>query len=265
MENNNCTVVTALYNLNRENWNDYKRKWSEYKDYFKNTLSLKSKMVIFIESELLDFVKKERAKIDPSLEHTKIIIKPFNMLPKYHLYNDIKKIMVSPEYRKGLIDPNPPEYNIPEYSVLVHSKMHLVQEAIDNNYFNTEYYMWMDGGIRHNKFKPEQKNAIYPNNDKLLNIKGIRMLCRILPTDDDLKIDKFYKSHQNRFGAGVILGNIKNITKFNSLMDEILLNAIDNNLIDSEQSMHVICYLQNKELFDLVYNTDWYYHFDYYF
>ena len=72
------------------------------------------------------------------------------------------------------------------------------------------------------------------------------MLCRIKPNENDLHIDKFYKSHQNRFGAGVIIGNKNDILIFNEKMDDILIEALDRNLIDSEQSLHTICYLRNK-------------------
>ena len=47
-------------------------------------------------------------------------------------------------------------------------------------------------------------------------------------------------------------------------MNDIVDEALSNNLIDSEQSLHCVCYLRNIEMFDLIYNEDWYYHFDMY-
>jgi protein YibB len=263
-ENLNCTVVTALYNIGREDWSNYKRNWLEYLYYFRNTLSLRSKFVIYVDSSTYDFVVAERLKVDPNLEYTKIIKKEFNELPKYYLKERIDNVMSSPEYRSGLVDPHPPEYNNSNYIVLIFSKMFLVEEAIDNNYFNTEHFMWVDAGIRHHSFRPEDKFKLYPNPSKIEDIKGIRILCRVKPEESDLDIKTFYRSHINRFGAGVIVGKKEDIKTFNVKMDEILEEALSNNLIDSEQSLHTVCYLRNKDMFELIHNEDWYYHFDYY-
>lgn len=260
----NCTVVTGLFNINRESWSDYKRNWATYLEYFKNTLTLKSKFVIYVEKNTIEFVIKERKKVDPNLEFSKIIEIPFNKLPKYYLRSRIDEIMNSIEYKQGLIDPNPPEYNNPDYVILILSKMWLVEDAIKNNYYNTDYYMWVDAGIKHSKFRESDKGIIYPNISKINDIKGIRILCRTPPQENDLNIKKFYRSHINRFGAGVILGNKTNIIQFNEKMDGVIEEALNNNLIDSEQSLHTVCYLRNKDMFELIYNNDWYYHFDLY-
>jgi protein YibB len=263
-ESLNCTVVTALYDINREHWFDYKRSWEEYLDYFKNTLSLRAKFVIYVDSNTYDFVFKERAKIDPGMNYTKIIQKEFNQLPKFYLKERIDKVMSSAEYKKGLLDPNPPEYNNSNYSLLILSKMFLVEDAIDKNFYNTEYYMWLDAGIRHSSFRPEDNFKLYPNPLKVNDINGIRILCRFRPEESDLDIKSFYKSHKNRFGAAVIVGKKEYIKEFNIKVNDILEEALLNNLIDSEQSLHAICYLRNKDMFELIYNKDWYYHFDYY-
>lgn len=260
----NCTVVTALYNIGREDWPDYKRNWQEYLDYFKNTLSLKCKFVIYADSFTYDFVINERKKIDPDMNYTKVIYKEFNQLPKFYLKERIDDIMSSSDYRNGLVDPNPPEYNNSNYVVLILSKMFLVEDAIDKNFYNTDYYMWLDASIRHNHFKPEDKFKLYPNPSKINDVSGIRILCRIQPEESDLDIKSFYKSHKNRFGAGVIVGEKNQIKEFNIKMNDVLEEALFNNLIDSEQSLHTVCYLRNKDMFELIYNDDWYYHFDYY-
>lgn len=260
----NCTVVTALYDINREHWQDYRRNWQEYLDYFKNTLSLRCKFVIYVDSTTYDFVLSERKKIDPYMNYTKIIQKEFYQLPKFYLKDRIEKVIRSTEYRNGLVDPNPPEYNNSSYVVLIHSKMSLVEEAIDKNFYNTDYYMWLDAGIRHDKFRTEDRFKVYPNPEKINDINGIRILCRFKPEDSDLDIKSFYKSHKNRFGAAVIVGKKEHIKEFNIKMNEVLQEALDNNLIDSEQSLHTVCYLRNRYMFELIYNNDWYYHFDYY-
>jgi len=214
-ENLNCTVVTALYNLNRENWQTYDREWSDYLECFSNTLSLRAKFVIFIEPELENYVLECRRRVDPQLEYTKIVLKRFDELSKYPLKERISDVMNSNEYKVGLVTPDPPEYTRPDYIILIHSKMDLVEESIDLDFYGTDFYMWVDAGIRHRLFREEDKFKLYPNPKKIEDIQGVRILCRSFPQESDLNLKYFYKSHINRFGAGVIVGEKNKIRKFN--------------------------------------------------
>jgi hypothetical protein len=142
--------------------------------------------------------------------------------------------------------------------------MDLVEEAIYLDFYGTDFYMWVDAGIRHRLFREQDKFKLYPDPKKIEEMRGIRILCRSFPQENDLNLKCFYKSHQHRFGAGVIAGEKNKIRKFNELMRFTLDEALSLNLIDSEQSLHTVCYLRNKDLFELIISEDWYYHFDYY-
>ena len=52
------TIVTALFNIQRQDMDG--RTWNEYLQWFSKTLELKCPMVIFVEDELVDFVKEHR-------------------------------------------------------------------------------------------------------------------------------------------------------------------------------------------------------------
>lgn len=261
----NCTVITSLLNINREQWDTYNRSWTTYLSYFKNILSLNSKMVIYVQPETVDFVKTERQKIDPALQNTYIETIEINQLPKFYLIDKIRSIMQLDAFKAGLQEPNAPEYCRPEYSITILSKIDLVNQVIKKNPFNTEYFMWLDGGICHQTFKTEHLNAFFPKNQNLTQIKDkIFLLCRSEPCDEDLNIQHFYKSHVNRFGAGVIIGKERPFKQFQTIFDNNLNYALQNNLIDSEQSIYTICYLKHKDLFLLMRDNDWYalfYHF----
>lgn len=261
----NCTVITGLIDIGRQQWNTYNRDWDTYLSYYSNILSLNSKMVIYTQKKTLEFVQQERIKIDPKLRNTHIEILEIEQLPKFYLKNKINNIMQSEEYKRGLQEPNAPEYSRSEYSIMILSKLDLINNAIEKNPFDTEYFMWVDGGMCHQLFKPEHKNAIFPKNKKLAEINDkIFLLCRSEPCGSDLNVHTFYKSHINRFGAGVIAGKRASFKQFQQLFDKNLNYAIEQNLIDSEQSIFTVCYLQQKDLFLLLRDTEWYalfYHF----
>ena len=194
MDNLNTTVVTGLFNINRDGWSHYNRVWEQYLEFFSNTLSLRSKFVIYVEESTVDFVKEERLKVDPNMEFTNIIEMKFEDLPKYHLRDRIERVMNSNGYKQGLVEPNAPEYNNPDYSVLILSKMFLVEDAIKKNYYNTDKYMWLDAGIRHQHFIESDRGMIYPSPTEIDKVDKIRILCRISPTLDDLNLDKLISS-----------------------------------------------------------------------
>ena len=265
MIDNNTTIITGLININRDKWVDnYSREYSLYLSCFQNTLSLKSNMVIYIDEEFEDFVIQERKKIDPSLSFTEIKKIKIEDLPKYERIDDIKNVMLSSGYKEGLCEPNAPEFCKPDYSILILSKTFLLEEAMKENKFDSDYYIWLDAGICHTHFNVLHRNIIYPSNK--INELGekVRLLCRSTPREEDLNIENFYKSHQNRFGAGVIVMHKNIIESFNNKLDAIIDEAISKNLIDSEQSLYNTLFLRNPDMFDNVHSTDWFHLFKIY-
>jgi len=255
----NCTVVTGLIDIEREQWRGYGRNWCDYLQYFKNVLSLNSKMVIYVQPKTVEFVETERKKIDPTLTNTHIKVIEFQDLPKHPYIDKIKNVMELPSFKSGLVEPGAPEYCRPEYSVMILSKIDLINLAIDENIFKTDYFMWLDAGMCHDHFKQEHINAFFPKNNKLSQVENkIFLLCRAEPSAEDLNIQHFFKSHNNRLCAAVIVGKKEPFKTFQHMFNENLDIALQQDLIDSEQSFFTVCFLKNKDLFLLKYSTDWY-------
>jgi protein YibB len=259
MFNTNCTIVTGLFDVDRHLWSNYVRSWEEYLRYFKNMLSLKCSMYIYVQEKTIDFVKQERLKIDPELKYTKIVQIEIPDLPAYKYFERIKEIMYDPNFRNGLVLPDVPEVCSPYYSVVIHSKVPIVCEVIKENLFKSNYFMWVDAGICHQHFPETLLNAYYPNDEKIkiLDDNRIRLLCRSLPEQRDLNLEWFFKSHTNRFGAGCIPGTSEAFNWFDEKCTEVLERALNKNLIDCEQSVFAIVYLENKDKIE-AYQADWY-------
>lgn len=255
---NNCTVVTGLFDIERHLWSSYNRDWDIYWNYFCNILSLKAKMVIFIQQKNKHLVEQERMKIDPTLENTVIIEKEIEELKKFELKDQIENTMNSDQFKNGLVESDVPEICKPLYSIVILSKLDLLEESIKLNKFDTKYFMWLDGGICHTHYKEEHKNIDFPKIENFIPPdEKITLLCRQLPQPEDANMHMFFKSHSNRFGAGLILGDKTSIPLFNKYCDIVLKKALDENVIDCEQSIYAIVYLQNPELFNL-FHGDWY-------
>jgi protein YibB len=251
------TVVTCLYDINRDNWQNYSRSFEKYLNYFKNILSLDMNLVVYT-----DDVRVEKCVSFFKKPNIKIIKKQFKDLKKYKDYDSISKIMNDDSYKKDLVHGVAPEYCVPEYSILINSKIDLVCEEIERNIFGSEAFLWLDAGMKADKFLLEQKYKKFPNEKiNLFDAAKFTILCRSIPQVEDLNINVFYKSHINRLAAGIMFGNGEIYKDIKTHFDAEYYNAIDKNLIDSEQSILTVVYLKNKEKFNLYYG-DWYALFD---
>ena len=135
----NITIVTALFNIHRENMDG--RKWDDYLVWFEKTLKLKCPMVIFVEEDLVEFGKEKR-----QFKHTKIISQKMEEIPYFYLKDEMDSILQSDEYKNNIQSPERIECNYSLYSIIQYSKFKWIETAIEQNNFDSDYYFWMDAG-----------------------------------------------------------------------------------------------------------------------
>lgn len=156
----NITIVTAFINLNITRPPKKGTNGLQIYDYFeksKDTLQIKQNMVIYVTKDLVEKVKTFREKHN-LLEKTKIveITKEKNL----YLYDQIDKI------RENVKKNNKP-YNIAEYILAVNSRYNLIKNAIESNYFNNDYYAWIDFSAGHIVNIPTNLKISYSREDKI--------------------------------------------------------------------------------------------------
>lgn len=250
--NTDITLVTGFFDINRSQWqNPYQRPNDIYFENAKRVLSVAHPMVIFIEKKYFDFVKECRKQYDN--KYTVIFDWNLEDLKYYKLKDDIKNVMESTEFKDGLAFDNVPEVCIPEYNIIIWSKLYLVNYCIKLNIFNTNFFGWIDFGLHQDILLEKHTNQIIiknPITDKL------RLLCRTLPLPQDKDIINFFKSHTNRFAGGLITGSSENLIFLYNEQEKLIEKALSLKVVDCEQSLFSIIYLDNPEKFDL-YFGDW--------
>jgi hypothetical protein len=142
------TVVTAFIKVN----NASKKHKYDYVECAKKTLSLPNPMVIYISEDLHEEVKKIRTELG-LIERTKLIILT---VENFYMYSE-----------KNLLDQccmkNNSPYNNSLYIMSVNSRYSYLEKAIQNNYFNTDYYAWVDFGISHIVVMDNIRSITYNN------------------------------------------------------------------------------------------------------
>jgi hypothetical protein len=243
------TLVTSLYNINRSEFDG--RKWDDYLSWFSETLKLKSPMVIFVESDMVDFVTKHRGKLP-----TKIIEQSLNDIPYYSLKDSMDLVISSEDYKNKISDPNRIECKSSLYNIIQYSKFKWVEQVSIENYFDSEYFLWIDAGLSRFFYDVNLNNA-YPGEsalESLMSIKDnilIQVFLSYYPdlVNADTLTDKYLKDNRSYIMGGMFGAGKEAIKKLCAMIDNILEQMISDNLINNEQIALGYLYKKHPELF----------------
>lgn len=247
------TLVTALYDINRDSNGDG-RTFDEYLSWFKETLKVKSPMVIYVDESLKDFVEENRKNLP-----TKIITQSLEEVPYYFLNNKIQEILNDETYKSKIGSPQRVECKMSLYNVVIYSKFKWIKEVIQNNYFETDYFMWIDAGL--SRFFPQHgvnTNYQYPNEnavETLLENKDSVLIQTTMSYYPDLvNAEKCYEDYfwdaRTWIMAGLWGGGAEVLNRFCDMIDDILQEKMmKNGVINNEQNAMAYAYKNNEDMF----------------
>lgn len=253
------TIVTGLFDIGREKIDG--RSLNQYYDWFKRTLQLQCSMLIYSESNHVQFILDNRPK---NLE-TKIVVQELSGLPYYHLKNKMDDILMSVDYQKKIVDPSRIECKTSLYSIIQYSKFPWVFNAVKENYFDSEYFFWLDAGISRfitdlslSKLKfPGEKfmNLIKKHPGKTLIQTYNRPYKDLSAKRKHLSHDYFYENRSYVTGSifGVDTLAIERLTK---RVDSVLIsNMLEKNILNNEQiALGYLLKVYNKDF--LIFEND---------
>ena len=146
-KNEDITFCTMCFNLGKNKISKIKNSKRDFNDFYlqslKKLITRYKNIVLWCDEETNDFLNKEGFSYVPK----KVI--NLNNLP--HFENKEKYIKILNKMKKNsfnegylLKDLNPED--VIDYLLLVHSKIEIIKWAKDNNFYNTNYFYWIDAG-----------------------------------------------------------------------------------------------------------------------
>jgi hypothetical protein len=153
------TIITGYLNIRikRPAKSKTENQIYDYIEKSHRTLQIPQNMVIYCSEDIIEDVTKIRNDAN-LLDKTKII--------KISFENDLYMIDKLDKIREN-VTKNIPPYDIPEYVLAVNSRYNYIQNAIENNYFKTDFFAWVDFSASHIVDIPPNK-IIQPRiNDKI--------------------------------------------------------------------------------------------------
>ena len=243
------TVVSSLYNINRENLDG--RKWEEYLEWFVKTLQVKAPMVVFVEEDMVDFVKDARGD-----RPTEVIPMPLEKIPYYHLKDEMDSVMNLKEYTDKVSDSKRIECKSSLYNIIQYSKFKWAEIAVEKNFFDSDYYLWMDAGL----------SRFFYDMDMDKNYPGENAKTQLELVDDKVLIQVFESFYPDLFNAktlsedylldnrSFVMGGMfgvgaAKIKELCSKVDEVLQLMLSKNIVNNEQIALGYLYKKYPDMF----------------
>lgn len=244
-------IVTAFFDIKRENFEVYNRSSNEYIEYFKFWARIKNEVIIYCQKEYYDEISKIRK--DFHLEHkTNIIIidNIFEKEPK--LYNDMVAVSNNEKF-KEIRYHNISCENKADYDYIMLMKYWCVADAAKRVDRDVNF-AWVDFGFNHG-------GSLYTNpidfdftweydfGDK------INIFCLTHP-DEELSVEALLIQNVCIMGAPLVipkqLAEQLYIYIYNAMVSLISLDCIDD-----DQQLLLMVYKLHKELFNVII-SDWF-------
>ena len=244
----NITIVTAFFDIGRKDWPGFERSVDLYITRFKHLTKLNNKIIVYTSPDLVN-------KIQSISKFIKVV--PYNFLKETDvLRQKIKKVQYSEQFIGNLTDEvrkNPESWS-PEYVAATSLKAFFVSKAISDNLVDTDLVSWIDFGYCR---VPETITANSWNYD--FDKEKIHMFI-MKEIDVKRPIDEIiYSGDVYVQGCQVIAG--KNLWGWlKNSMESSLKILLNKQLVDDDQGLFLMSYLQNPDKFYIRYNynPDWF-------
>lgn len=257
------TLVTAFYDIGRSDWNSqFTRKSQEYIESFRLFLNYDHAMIIYIDSRYFDTLSK-MVGCSPYPKNKRVVsIDEAWMKENIWAWSRLdreREIMSSDFYRSLIphrIAARYPENVNPEYTIITHSKVDFVCNAIDSDMISTEMVVWVDFGYFHNKTQEKHipLNRFDPTKMDYTKIN----LCGMARIDDRDK-DVLYTLRYApvKICAYLFAATKSNMKVFQNLSHQALEAYQSAGIADDEQAVWLLCYFSDESLFEVHYFPEW--------
>uniref|UniRef100_A0A8R1TY55 Uncharacterized protein n=1 Tax=Onchocerca volvulus TaxID=6282 RepID=A0A8R1TY55_ONCVO len=255
------TLVTALLDIGRGDWWEYRRPLESYYGFMENVLKLKVNLVIFVDQKSMKHVYTQR-KLH-QLEHiTKVIPITLAELPLHRYMNLAMKIIADEQSGKSWNQQwdrsmsSHPEAKSAEYDILMNSKSYFLYNASKMNPFKSEFFAWLDAGYAHGN------QSIFPSSfhwHPTLVRKKITLI-KVTPSYDSIfryTITDLYRKNWAVVSGGFLGGDIYSLNRFHQLHHNLVVDMIHQNYVDDDQTALVLLIQQHPSLFNVVHG-DWF-------
>lgn len=245
------TIVTAFFDINRENIVGFNRSNKKYIDAFKFWARIKNKIVVFSDKSTLDEVKKIRAEYG-LLDKTELVIIDDYLSIDYELYDSIDKTMQNKFLYDFHLQRNVPEAISSKYNYIMAIKSWCCAEAVKKG-LAKDMIAWLDFGFNYGgKFYRNENefNFLWKYNfsDKI-HLLQVNELDALPPFE-------IIRQNNSYFQGGEIIAPDYLWSELWSLVRKNMLILNKAGLADDDQILYLMSYHEKPDLFE-IHKCEW--------
>ncbi len=245
------TLVTAFFNIGRENYKAIPRPDSKYMKDFEGWARLKNNLIVYTQPQMKDLILNIRDKF--GLKDKTIIVEIEDL---YSIEPEILEKMRSISKNKYFLDfrylPHATS-NIPEYSYLMLLKSYFVKDAVERC-LATDQIAWIDFGFNHGGdlyTDPEEFDFewTYDFEKKIYYFYYKKY--------DDRPIFEIVRRLSDCIMGCMIIIPASLANDLWLLNKNAMITLNDVGLIDDDQLIHLMSYRKNPKIFNLI-ESEWF-------
>lgn len=253
MMNTNVTIVTAFFDIGRSNWVQedgqpgyLQRSTDKYFQYFETLAKLDNSIVVYTSADNVEKIQQIRAG-----KKTHII--DINFQEKFKdCRNSIQEILDNEDFRSKI---NPeqlknPEYWSADYVLINNLKSYFLKNTILDLKLENEYFAWVDFGYCRSEAVLNSLKEWNVNLDKN-KVHFFTIKKKFLVTKHNVYHAIF--NNQPYIIGGVIIASKDVWLEFSDLVYSTQKYLINEQIIDDDQGVYLLCLLRRPNLFKLNY------------
>lgn len=236
----NITFVTGLWDLERDKIEGFSRDFSIYTDSL-NLILEKIDNVNFVIYTTREIASKLKVK-----KNFKFVYRDLEHFDNFQFLEKTEKIRSKKEwYSQARWLENSPQAKLKYYNPIVMSKMFMLHDAKCYNFFNSDYFCWIDAGL---------SMTVDPENIKYAIKKGVNdflerffFICYPYETDTEIHgfnkeaIDHYSNDNVKYVCRGGFFGGHKNrISLINDFYYKTLDETLNHGFMGTEESVFTI-------------------------
>lgn len=253
MDIKNTTIVTAIFDIGRDEWDNFTMSYHTYLMWMRNILFLDTNMVIYTEEKFKKQIIDFRKEVDPTLEKTIIVIEPLENIIGYKKFFNPLNTLMSSESFKSKIQFQVPEMTKPLYNVVMFAKLFYILDAHKRNLFNSDLFVWADAGVLRND-KPEL-GISWPDTQKIneLDNNKVTFFCHhpYVRVGED-HYEQHALSQMRYIQGGSIFVPKKCVDEVCEIFEDVVKESVESGYVGSDEKMFDFLYLRDPNKYNLI-------------
>ncbi len=247
------TIVSAFFDIGRENIKGFERSTNKYVEYFKFWARMKNRLVVYTDKITAEQVIKIRDEFHLK-DRTQVIIVDDVYALEPEVYKEIQNALSNDAAINFRTCPKNPESWNCNYNYVTYLKPYFAADAVNKGYA-AGMVAWVDFGYNHGG-----ENCIYADEFDFLWCYDFSPKIHLFAMEqpDDMPIFEVVRMMRAYIAGAIMVAPAELWIDFARLYKESMLHLTHCGFADDDQTLSIMAYRERPELFEIHPVDDWF-------